>query len=450
MRTDAHGLPMTAASAAAVEAYDHAISGYLNYRADLPKRLEALLSAHGDLPMAHVLKGYLTMLAFKASVVPVARVAFATAETQSAALTARERMHLAALSSLIKGDIERSLRTWEEILADHPRDILAFRLHHFVAFWTGAPERMAEQVDVVLPAFGNTERTTATVLACKAFAYEELGHYDIAEPAGREALARNPSDLWAAHAVAHVLEMQGRHDDGMSLLADLEPHWAGGSALMHHLWWHRGLYHFERGEFADVLGLYDRNFRNLSAPLTQAAPDAYIDVQNAASMLFRLELQGVAVGARWDELADKAEARIGDCLSAFTLPHWMMALTATRRFDAAERMLDGMRTHVRNEPSATLAPVVRDHALPVCEALVARAKGDPALALTVMRPALDGLSLLGGSHAQQDVLQQLFLDCAVQAGSTPDARRVIDHARALYAVPPESRRGFAHALTQLS
>jgi hypothetical protein len=109
-----------------------------------------------------------------------------------------------------------------------------------------------------------------------------------------------------------------------------------------------------------------------------------------------------------------------------------------------------MRTYVRNAPSATLAPVVRDHALPVCEALVARAKGDPARALTVMRPALDGMALLGGSHAQQDVLQQLFLDCAVQARSTPDARRVIDHARSLYAVSPEARRGYASALAHLS
>ena len=62
----------------------------------------------------------------------------------------------------------------------------------------------------------------------------------------------------------------------------------------------------------EVLSLYDRNFRDLASTLTQAKPDIYIDVQNAASMLFRLERQGVDVGDRWDELADKAEARIGD------------------------------------------------------------------------------------------------------------------------------------------
>ena len=92
-----------------------------------------------------------------------------------------------------------------------------------------------------------------------------------------------------------------------------------------------------------ALELYDTRFRNLGAPLTVAAPDVYIDVQNAASMLFRLQRLGVDVGNRWEELADKAEARIGDCLSAFTLPHWLMALTATGRTAAAERMIDAMR-----------------------------------------------------------------------------------------------------------
>lgn len=440
---DAHELELTASSRQEVDAFDHVVSGYLNYRADLPKRLEALMAVAPDMPMAQVVKGALMMLAFKAAAVPVARAAW-TRGAQLAA-TPRERAHVAALGAWIDGDIERALRTWEEITDEYPRDVLAFRLHHFVSFWMGMPERMAERVDAVMPAFANTERTMAALLACKAFAYEELRQYDVAERAGREAIARNPSDLWAAHAVAHVLEMQGRHDEGIAMLAGLEPNWAGGNGLLHHLWWHRGLYHFERGEFADVLALYDRHFRNLASPLTQATPDAYIDVQNAASMLFRLERQGVAVGARWGELADKAEARIGDCLSAFTLPHWMMALTATGRFEAAGRMLESMRDYLIAAPQATIAPIVRDHAIPVCEALVHRAKGDPDAALVAMRPAFEGMEKLGGSHAQQDVLQQLFLDCAIAAGSLPDARRVLDHVRGLYDIAPEQRRGYAMA-----
>jgi len=289
----------------------------------------------------------------------------------------------------------------------------------------------------------------ATLLSCLCFAYEESGNYDEAEPTGREAIGIDPGDLWGTHAVAHVLEMQGRHEEGIAWLDGLEKHWEGGNNLKHHLWWHRGLYHFERREFAEVLSLYDRNFRNLASPLTQAQPDIYIDVQNAASMLFRLERQGVDVGNRWEELADKAEARIGDCLSAFTLPHWMMALTAAGRWDAAERMIDGMRAFAA-AGAGTAAPLVRECALPIGEALLARAKGDPARACDLMRPALAGMNRLGGSHAQQDVLEQLFLDCAVRARRTGDIDALVARVSSRFPVPPDRRVGYAGAVSNMS
>src|SRR5437762_585188 len=130
---------------------------------------------------------------------------------------------------------------------------------------------------------------------------------------GSPAIEIDPGDVWGTHAVAHIMEMQGRHAEGIAWLDELERNWEGAANLVHHLWWHRALFHLERREVDAVLDLYDRRFRNLGSPLTLALPDLYIDVQNAASMLFRLELLGVEVGDRWTEIADKAEARIGDC-----------------------------------------------------------------------------------------------------------------------------------------
>ena len=61
MVRDAHGLEVTAASAAAVKAFDHALVGYLSYRADMPQRMTALLEADPEFGLAHCLKGYLTI-----------------------------------------------------------------------------------------------------------------------------------------------------------------------------------------------------------------------------------------------------------------------------------------------------------------------------------------------------------------------------------------------------
>ena len=49
-----------------------------------------------------------------------------------------------------------------------------------------------------------------------------------------------------------------------------------------------------------------------------------------------------------------------------------------------------------------------------------------ARAVAVMRPALGGMYRLGGSHAQQDVLEQLFHDSAMRADLHDDARLLLE------------------------
>ena len=435
MLKDAQGLTLTTSSAEAVAGFDNTMAGYLKYRADASLRLKAALKADPECGMLHVLKGSFAMLAYKSSFVPAARESATLAETLTAKATPREKAHVAALTAWTEGEMDRALAIWSGIFTEHPHDLLAFRLHHFCAFWMGRADAMLTAVEGLVPHWGTGD--------------PGLGHGVVAEAAGRAAIELDPGDLWAAHAVAHVLEMQGRRAEGIAWVAGLEQHWEGGNNLMHHLWWHRAMYHMERGEHDQVLHLYDTRFRDLASPVTQMQPDLYIDVQNAASMLFRLGLHGVDPGERWVELADKAEARIGDCLSAFTLPHWMMALAATGRWDAARRMLDGMREFA-GANHGTNAPLVARYALPVCEAVLKHGQGDHAGAVTAMRPALGGMYVLGGSHAQQDVLEQLFLNAAMKAGLTEDARLLLERVAGRHAVPPERRVGYAEAARSVS
>ena len=435
---DAQGLSMTAASAAVVSGYDTVIEGYLKYRADTPQRLKAALALDPGCTMLRVAQGGFTLLGHKLAGVPLA--ADSLLKARPGAQTPREQAHVAALEAWVANDVHQALRIWQQIIGEYPHDILAFRMHHFVSFWAGRPDWMLAAVNSVQPRWSCAMPGWGSILACRSFASEECGEYTAAEAAGREAIALDPGDLWAAHAVAHVLEMQGRRGEGIAWIAGLEQHWEGGNNLMHHLWWHRAMYHLERHEWPKVLELYDNRFRNLASPITQMAPDLYIDVQNAASMLFRLGLHEVHVAGRWVELAEKAEARIGDHLNPFTLPHWMMALAATKRWGAAEQMLAAM---------AEAPPLVRDIARPVCEATLKHGKGDFAGAVAAMRPVLQSMYLLGGSHAQQDVLEQLYLDAALKAGLEEDARTLLERVAGRHAVPPARRVGYARAVKEV-
>jgi hypothetical protein len=324
--------------------------------------------------------------------------------------------------------------------------VVAFRLAHFQNFWLGRPQDMTASVDRVLPAWSEEVPGYASMLACHCFAHEEAGNYFAAEPSGRRAIELDPGELWAAHGVAHVMESQGRRSEGIQWLTGLAPNWEGSHNLQHHLWWHCALFELEQGNHAVALELYDTRFRNLEAPLTVDSPDVYIDVQNAASVLFRLQRLGVDVGKRWEELADKAEARIGDCLSAFTLPHWLMALTATGRTAAAERMIEAMRAFANG--SGTVPKIVRDFALPIAEAQLAHAAGRHAEAVALMRPAIGGMYRLGGSHTQQDVLEQLFIDAALKADSTADIRLAVERVAGQRAIPPERFVGWREAASR--
>jgi tetratricopeptide (TPR) repeat protein len=435
---DIHGLPLSTRSAEATEAYNRALGSYLGNRTDLSGQLKALLEADPEFSLGHCFRGYAAMLTFSRAMLPLAVDAHRMAKDLSAAATPREQAHVCALGHWVADDVDGALHEWEGLLAEWPHDVLAIRLAHFNYFWTGRAADMRASLERVAARWSEALPACATLLSCLAFALEETGDYAAAERAGRRAVEIDPTEVWGTHAVAQVLEMQGRREEGIAWLAGLERHWEGKNNFVHHLWWHRAMFHLELRETDAVLELYDKRFRNLDSPLVAAMPDLYIDVQNAASMLFRLERQGVDVGARWSELADKAQARIGDCQSAFTLPHWMMALAAAGRDSAAELMLASLRENTN--------PVVREVALPVCEAVLARRRGGHERAVLRMAPVLGRLHELGGSHAQRDVLHQLYFDACLKSQRSAEARALLDSMAARFPVPPSRRVGYAAAV----
>lgn len=227
MQQDARGLALTTDQPEAARAYDAAIASYLGYRTDAARHVEAALAADPGFAMAHLLRGYLAMLAFNRAFVPAAAAALAEARKAEARLTGRERLHLEALEAWTAGRLWRTLHAWEAILAEHPTDVLALRLSHFNYFWLGEVDAMRRSVLHAKPGWAADLPGWGTVLSCEAFAREECGEYREAEAAGRAAVEIDPRDLWGTHAVAHVMEMEGRHRDGIAWLDGLQGHWEG-------------------------------------------------------------------------------------------------------------------------------------------------------------------------------------------------------------------------------
>src|SRR3990172_1972925 len=73
----------------------------------------------------------------------------------------------------------------------------------------------------------------------------------------RATVALNKQDGWAVHAVAHVMEMQGRAKEGADFLEAGADGWAPNSMFAFHLWWHKALFHFDANDAASALKLFD-------------------------------------------------------------------------------------------------------------------------------------------------------------------------------------------------
>src|SRR6266699_4628750 len=234
MPQDIHGLMISTSSAKAAVEFDRAVLAYLKFRVDAPELLSSVLNTDPEFGLAHCLKGYFAMLTYNQAKLPMAVEAARIARVCSARATTREKAHVEALDAWINGDLDRMLAIWEAILADHPTDILALMLGHLNNFLLGRPRDMAASIERVLPKWGYNLPGYGTVLSCRSFALEECGEYATAEPVGRQAVEIDPADFWGTHAVAHIMEMQGRHDEGIFWLQTLEPHWKSGSNLVHH------------------------------------------------------------------------------------------------------------------------------------------------------------------------------------------------------------------------
>jgi len=418
MLNDCRGCPTSASDEAEVAALDAAVELYCNYEMSTGVAVKQLLADHPTSVMGAVLRGYsvlmLESVGVQAKVVATANGLLETATHAND----RERLHVAALARWADGgDVVGAAEMWDRILADHPTDLLALKLHHYTTFWTGRAGVLLSTVEGVLDAWGPSTPGYDHVLGMHAFALNECGRYEVAEQIGREALAMNDADLWSVHAVAHALEMQGSLEAGIALF-DVDPEiWAGKNPFVGHLWWHSALFPWNKGDYDTVLAIYDERLR-------PASTEFFLDLQNLSSLLIRLDLSGVDVGGRWDELGDYAAQRIGDHVLAFTDVHCAMTLARTDRVDELEQFLASLSQHRASlRPGMSTAGI--DVALELGHGFSHIAHQEFDAAASTMGRVRGDLAPIGGSHAQRDVFDLMLISATELAGDAAMALHLL-------------------------
>lgn len=425
---DQYGQDLSGASVAAVELYQKALDAYHCYAGDSLTPLDAAIADSPRFVMAYVLKAYMTLIGSNTETAMLGVQAFTIAKDLEA--NSREQGHLAALGSLLAGEIRAAARILEDVNLAHPRDALALQAGQTMDFLLGDSRMLRDRIGRALPAWSRDMAGWHAIQGMLAFGLEETGLYDRAEAAGREAVALQPRNNWAQHAVAHVMVMQGRDAEGVRWMRHDNTAWQPEAQLGVHNWWHTALFHLGLGETDEVLKLFD-------GPIYGEPTTFGFDMGDAAAMLWRLNLRGVDVGGRWATLADNF-TREPRGQSAFVDTHAMMAFVGADRDADAQALLE-VQQGVLQGPGDN-AYFVGEVGLPAMQAIHAFGQGNYAKATDLLRGVRSKTNRFGGSHAQRDVLDLTLIAAAGRAGETALERALLaERAEAMPLAKPSAR-----------
>ncbi len=406
--TDAYGLPVTTGSAGALAAWDRGVHALLGWEATALESFRAASAADPGLALAHAGAAICLFLEERFAETKAATEA---ARAAVAGRTERERSHVEAVTLWTSGKVDEAAAAMNAHLAAFPRDVMVFQRLYYIYFWQGRFPQMLELTRGLLPHYPGD----SFVLGTHAFALEEADRCPEAIAAAEHALALNPRDAWAVHALAHGLYESASFDAGITRLPPAIHPCRGLNWFRNHLLWHLALLHFARGEYERAAAM--------SRTVFERAPSSIAgDLHDSISLLWRLELAGRPVGpARWAPFTAIARERVTRMGLAFHVAHVTMALAAGGDAAAAERHLGLVRERAAKDRTGLMGDVLA----PLLEGLQAFAAGEYARAVARLEPLRPRIVELGGSRAQRDVFHDTLFEAAFRSGDVERARRFL-------------------------
>ncbi len=424
---DPRGVPLTAATGESVAAFEQALGEILRFAGDPVAALDRLIARDPSCVQAHLAKAAIYAWSLHPSFVPRAREALSAAVDAGLPLE-HERRQAAAIAAWLEGRYGECCQQFDRLLEERPRHLAALFFAHQADFFAGRTTALEARPRRALEAFAGESPGRGFVLGMWAFGLEENRRFAAAEEAGRAAVAAEPRDVWAIHAVGHVLEETGRSEDGIRWYGERERDWTENSYFVVHNAWHLALYHLDHEDTEAVLALYDRF-------LAPGRRSILLNLCDGAALLWRLRLAGVPADERWDDLAEVFTAKYRPGCHVFDDVHAMLTFVGAGRGEQAERLMAELARIA--EGSDDRAAQVRRAGLPVCRALAAFGREDWRSAVDLLAGLGEDALLMTGSHAQRDVLELTLIEAAIRAGDRSTARGLLERRLGRR---PESRR----------
>jgi len=331
-------------------------------------------------------------------------------------LTQLEKMHLEAAVLMTSEDYYGAMLAFEDILAKYPLDSYALHMAYFLALTTGHTSRLRDTPASVVKDYKPGMPFYGHVHGKLCFGQGEMGEYEASEISGRLALDHFPLDNWSHHALAHNFEESGRALQGSKFLSNSEGEWTQGTTFSHHLWWHSALFHVQLGEFESALTLYDDTI----APLV-LKDGGNFPLSDGSALLMRLQLEGVDIGDRAKEQADKWKSHDEDFVSLFYDGHACFTNLMAGKSTENQKWIENMRDYVNDERKGWNKDVTQKVGIPLMEGITKFFSSNYEQAVAILAPIMPDLQrMIQGSGAQKDIFQQILLHSCVRSGTPGD------------------------------
>ncbi|KAL0484283.1 tetratricopeptide repeat protein [Acrasis kona] len=441
----ANGLQLLSVSKDVQFLFDQALSEFLGWFGNPISTLNEIIKKDPNIIMAHVL-----LLAFDllGTAIPLnspiitERVAHIKGLLKTVHHSHQEYMHAKAMFAWADGRHDLSGEIYEQILLQQPKDILALKIAQDSYFYLGNTQQLYQSVHDVVhhyddPSVPDKEAssiqdalerkqmfTRGFVLGMYSFGLEETGRYQEAETAARRGLYINKLDAWSTHGCAHVMEMQGRQEEGIKFLLESKKDWSKATALACHLNWHLSLYYIEKGNFEEAIRIYDNDISK------SVESEAMLDLVDGASLLYRLLLENKLSrnDDRWKKLQSIYGPHLKSHVLVFNDVH--IAMCYDVHSDEFSEFLKSWnqylqsRRHdsidINNKVANEIGALIIDSILAYGEQKYERVYEN----LHESAVGFNGskVARIGGSHAQRDVLAQLLLGAMVR---TPKQNNIV-------------------------
>ncbi|MFZ9415074.1 MAG: tetratricopeptide repeat protein, partial [Alphaproteobacteria bacterium] len=331
---DGRDLPLSTSSGHAAARYREGIDLMLSAWPGAAAPLDDAIAADPGFALAHAARARLHGIRGEAEAAR-ARIAMA-GELAARDGDARERSHVAVLSSAIHGRSAEALRRALEHADGWPRDVvvLGLPLGAFGLFaFSGMATHDQARVDLCERHAAHFAGDDWWFLAYRGWSHAENGDAARGRELGERSLALRRDNANAAHALAHAMFEQGAGGEASRLLAGWLPGYDRRGTLHGHLAWHAALAALEAGDAAGALAVYARDVRpgsSLGLPLNV--------LTDAASFLWRMRAGGHDVPpGLWEEAAAFAAPFHPRAGFAFADVHMAMLDAATGDVAAVER-----------------------------------------------------------------------------------------------------------------